>query len=139
MPKWDSTEAPVSTCVDDPDDYSGHQADNVAVSRSELGFKEVQTSMSPAEAYHFADDLQAAADACWGAAEYVVNAVLDGREVYAGTIKAPAPDEAVRRICDLRREQAGDADPPSVVFADEYRVYRADSMNTVRTDSDDDN
>jgi hypothetical protein len=160
MPEYDDTEAPVKTVVDAPDDFSGHMDDrpvkvNVDATDDDTEYSKVptglppslQVSMSPAEAYHFADDLQAAADACWGAAEYVVNAVRpDGEEMaYLTTIKAPTPDDAVRRALDLL-EATTDGDGHNAELAekklevvndsDAFRVYRADSITTVRPDDD---
>ena len=150
MPEYDDTEAPVTVSVDDPEAYSGHMDDKpvkVVTSAKSVHVappEDVQVSMSPAEAYHFADDLQAAADDCWGAAEYVVHAVTssDYNDVYLTTIKAPSPDEAVKRAVDYvqraaedDRERWGDVAQRAII-ADTFRVYRADSITTVRPDDD---
>jgi len=162
MPDFDSTEAPVTVAVDDPEAYSGHMDDKplkltVDATDGDAEYSEVptglppslQVSMSPAEAYHFVEDLQAAADDCWGAAEYVVNAVRpDGEEMaYLTTIKAPTPDNAVRRALDLL-EATADSDGHNAELAetklevvndsDTFRVYRADSITTIQKETDDD-
>ena len=159
MPEYDDTEAPVTVSVDDPEAYSGHMddrpvkvnvdtnSDHAERSHQPVGTApDIQVSMSPAEAYHFADDLQAAADDCWGAAEYVVHAVTpsDYNDVYLTTIKAPSPDEAVKRAVDYveraaedDRERWGDV-AQRAVMTDTFRVYRADSITTVQKQADDD-
>ena len=160
MPEYDATEAPLKTVVDDPDDFSGNMGDRPVKVKVDGGSEQVfshqkvsglQVSMSPAEASHFADDLQAAADDCWGAAEYVVNAVRpDGEEmVYLTTIKAPAPDVAVRwalyRLGTIANSDDHHAELPGndelaekklavANDSDAFRVYRADSITTVRYD-----
>lgn len=161
MTKFDSTEAPFSVTVNGgAEGYTGHHEDrplkvsldldaDVVKALDDVGVHveggEVQTAIAPAEAYHFADDLQAAADECWGSTEYVVNAVnRDGdNEVYLTTIKAPNPETAVRRGLELlettAKKKGTDLPLKKLEAADgQYRVYRADSMTTVRTDDNDD-
>jgi len=160
MPDYDDTEAPVKTVVDDPDDFSGHMDDrpvkvNVDATDDDAEYSEVptglppslQVALSPAEAYHFADDLQAAADDCWGAAEYLVTVVHSSNttegplESVLTTVKAPSPEDAVRRAKDLVSETADrDRAVTHRVRAglaedgDEFRTYRADSITTVQPD-----
>lgn len=152
MPKWDSSEAPVAVIVDDPKAYSGHMNDksiNLSVEGAaphpELDDIEVQTDLSPGEAYHLVDDLLAAADACWGGAEYLVTVVNSGDaregplEDVLATIKAPGPEEAVRRAIDLVEEIGEREDAIShrvraglAEENDRFHVYRADTLKAVQ-------
>lgn len=153
--KWDSTEAPLTTTVDDPDAYSGHMDDKpVELSTENTSVhvsppESVTVSMSPAEAYHLVDDLQAAADACWGAAEYVVTAHTDDGQVYVGTMKTPSEADAVRRVKKLLDERADHGELETKADfrrheaannANRFTVYRADSGTLVTPDelTDDD-
>jgi hypothetical protein len=147
--KWDSTEAPLTVTVDDPDAYSGHM-DDKPLKLSVAPPEAVQVSMSPGEAYHLVDDLQDAADACWGAAEYVVMATNPNPEyqdAYLTTTKAPSPEQAVKRAVEYvqraaedDRERWGDV-AHLAITTDRFQVYRADSLTTVQkqTDDNDDN
>jgi len=152
MTKWDSTDAPLTVTVDDPDTYSGHKDDkpvtlsvdatddNAEYVEVPTGLSpELQLALSPAEAYHLVDDLNDAADACWNSTEYVVHAVTASgtNNKYVTTIKAPSPDEAVTRAVEYvqraaedDRERWGDLAQVTQSY-DTYRVYRADSMTTV--------
>lgn len=154
MPKWDSTEAPVCVTVDDPDDFTGHMDDkplklSVTGRDENAGYggpreaPDIQVAMSPAEAYHLVDDLNAAADACWGAAEYVVTAHTPNRgQRYVGTMKAPTQADAVRRTVDLletreAEDELSGQDYQRLVAAreaDRFTVYRADSGTLVTPD-----
>lgn len=161
MTTFDSTEAPVTTTVDTRDEgYTGRhderpikmavdlEDDDVEVARSDLSFKEAQVGMGPGEAYHLADDLQDAADDCWGVVERVVTAVRhDGdEEVYLATVKAPSPDVAVEKAIDLLEAMAEADDHPDaqlsknklvvVETTGRFRTYRADSMDVVTRETD---
>lgn len=152
MPKWDSSEAPVAVTVDEPQAYSGHMDDKplkLSVEgeppHPELDHGAVQTDMSPAEAYHFAEDLHAAADACWGGAEYLVT-VVHSTDAWEGplesvlaTLKAPDPKEAVRRAIGLvegigEREDAISHRVRAELAEenDRFHVYRADTLKAVQ-------
>lgn len=166
--KYDSTEAPFSVTVNGgADGYTGHHEDrplkvnldldaDVVKALDDVGVHveggEVQTAITPAEAYHFADDLNEAADSCWGSVEYLVTVVhsTDAREgpleTILTTIKAPDPESAVRRAKSLVEATADRDDAAThrvraglAEDSDHFRTYRADTMATVRTDEDDDN
>lgn len=167
MPKYDSTEAPFSVTVNgDAEGYTGHHDErplkvnldldaDVVKALDDIGVHveggEVQTAITPAEAYHFADDLNHAADSCWGSAEYLVTVVhsSDAREgpleTVLTTIKAPDRESAVRRAKSLVETTAERSDAAThrvraglAEDSDEFRVYRADTMTTVRTNDEDD-
>lgn len=118
MPEWDSSEANVVVQVEDPEAYDGH------MDSRPVRLVGGNQSMSPAEAYHLADDLTAAADACWGAAEYVVMAVTDVGNRFLGEVKAEDPVDAVDRVQSWLKDTGGKkarSPPPS--YPDEERGY----------------
>lgn len=146
MASWNSTEAPVRVSVDDPDAYTGHMDDHpvfLSVENTRDGTRvtedgEVMTvPMSPAEAYHLTDDLNAAADACWSGAEFVVLAAMeDGGNVYLTTVKAPDRADAVRRAVDLvTTDSWRDRNPRAAEAAENaprFSTYRSDTLESFR-------
>lgn len=143
MPKWESSEAPVSVAVDDPDAFSGHKDDRPLELTVDAGERSLRAALTPGEAYHLVDDLQAAADACWGAAEYTVVALpgetADGRVLT--TLKAPTPDDAVKRAVEYVQRAAEDDESfqtlaTLAVEANRYQVFRTDCSTIVDDDSD---
>lgn len=151
MPEWDSSEAPFRVAVDDPDAYTGHMEDKpVRLERPTGELVAVEGEMSPAEAYHLADDLIAAADACWGTAEYTVLAKTDHGRRFLGESKSESPKVAVQSVLAWLDNTGGKFatnDPPEGELserakdlisrwkiarqADEFFVYRADTLEMV--------
>jgi hypothetical protein len=159
MPEWNSSEAPASVVIgDDRPHTSGHMDDRLIRMLVETDSPHVDHSlesagtpvplianMTPAEAYHLADDLVAAADHAWKGAEYVVVCRYQGpdgpRETILETVKGRDPEDAVRRAKKIAqgRVDRGDSVRSELIQAlgaDEptYYTLRADSMESVETD-----
>lgn len=147
--EFDTNETPVSVSADVEQFKQGRSGEPITLTVGPNGTVNQFTlkfDVSPGAAYHLADDLQAAADACWGHAEYVVMAVRPGgdEEAYITTVKESTPEEAVRQAIEYTEVVAENEDHQDhelsqakldvIDKSDGFRVYRADSMTDVRLD-----